>query len=523
MAESSDSAARRLHVLAWSLVAVAGGWYCYTYFWLALHVHLRYPYELEWMESQRVVTVQRLLQGQPLYVAPSVDYVPSIYAPLYYYVGVVAVRLGGLGYGPLRMVSVLSTLGGATLAVWLAGSRAPRSLPRGLVAAIFLYATYGVVSGFPDAARVDALAVFLLLSTVAAFRAEAAWAHSGLAPLLMVLTVMAKQNTVLVAAALAAWCLVFRRGLARWVFPVSVPAAIVAITLWMNHCTDGWFGYYLWHLPRMHPLIDTQITTFWVTDLCGHAGVACAFAMYWLLAGDHRDRGEAWLDRLLAAAAVAASWAARSKLGGAPNTVMLAYGVIAVYFAAGVGLAIRRAGRNEAIGTAVAVAVLIQLGALYYNPRTFRPSHEARWQGERFVRLLAATPGDVFVPSHSWYAAMAGKPTCANATAMDDVLNARGEDAVIGMLRGSVLGALRAHRFGAVVLDEPDQFPGGSPELHDNYVLVDGNLTTEAFTPVMGNYVHPRFLYMPRAPAPQAGGLPSSGSGMPKTSRLRRR
>ena len=52
--------------------------YLCTYLTIAL-MRLPYPFELEWMEGAPIVHVERLLNGQPIYGAPSIDFIPFIY------------------------------------------------------------------------------------------------------------------------------------------------------------------------------------------------------------------------------------------------------------------------------------------------------------------------------------------------------------------------------------------------------------------------------------------------------------
>src|SRR5881397_1430030 len=47
-------------------------------------LRMGYPYELEWMEGGAVDHVRRLLDGKPIYVAPSLDFIPYIYPPFYF-------------------------------------------------------------------------------------------------------------------------------------------------------------------------------------------------------------------------------------------------------------------------------------------------------------------------------------------------------------------------------------------------------------------------------------------------------
>ena len=45
---------------------------------------LTYPYELEWMEGAMFQVVMRVVDGLPIYTTPSMEYVPPLYAPLYF-------------------------------------------------------------------------------------------------------------------------------------------------------------------------------------------------------------------------------------------------------------------------------------------------------------------------------------------------------------------------------------------------------------------------------------------------------
>jgi hypothetical protein len=104
-AESASAPARR-RVLEAAL-ATAALWYLGSYLVVAL-ARVAYPYDLEWMEGGVLEHVARVLHGQPLYVPPSLEFTPYIYAPLYYYVGALFAKLFGLRLLALRMVSILA-------------------------------------------------------------------------------------------------------------------------------------------------------------------------------------------------------------------------------------------------------------------------------------------------------------------------------------------------------------------------------------------------------------------------------
>jgi len=83
--------------------------YIGLYLVLALF-RLSYPFELEWEEGGSVEHVRRLLVGQQIYVAPSLDFIPYPYPPFYYYVSAAAAHLFGLTFESLRLVSFIASL-----------------------------------------------------------------------------------------------------------------------------------------------------------------------------------------------------------------------------------------------------------------------------------------------------------------------------------------------------------------------------------------------------------------------------
>jgi hypothetical protein len=68
---------------SWTLPVLASCWFLGAYRWVACS-RVAYPYEFESMEGSMVDHVRRLFAGQPLYVGPSLEFVPFIYTPLFY-------------------------------------------------------------------------------------------------------------------------------------------------------------------------------------------------------------------------------------------------------------------------------------------------------------------------------------------------------------------------------------------------------------------------------------------------------
>ncbi len=57
---------------------------------------LRYPFELDRMESAMMTTVWRVAHGMPIYVRPSLEWAPFLYSPLFFYLSAAVTRLHGV-------------------------------------------------------------------------------------------------------------------------------------------------------------------------------------------------------------------------------------------------------------------------------------------------------------------------------------------------------------------------------------------------------------------------------------------
>jgi hypothetical protein len=62
------------------------------------------------MEGGTLVTVNRILSGQPIFARPTMEYTPQIYAPLYYGIASLACRIFGFGFFACGVVSFVSRM-----------------------------------------------------------------------------------------------------------------------------------------------------------------------------------------------------------------------------------------------------------------------------------------------------------------------------------------------------------------------------------------------------------------------------
>ena len=146
------------------LVAAAAGYL--LIFLVVAAWRLQHPFELEWMEGAMVEHVQRVVAGDRIYVPPSLDFVPFIYPPGFYYASAAMAQVTGVGFPALRLVSLLSSLGVFAL-LYLFVARDTRDRFAAVAAVGLFAATYRIGGTFFDVGRVDALFLVLLLLPLA--------------------------------------------------------------------------------------------------------------------------------------------------------------------------------------------------------------------------------------------------------------------------------------------------------------------------------------------------------------------
>src|SRR5258706_9246475 len=135
--------------------------YLIIYLWVAYH-RLQYPFDLEWIEGGMADQVQRIVNGESIYVAPSINFVPFLYPPLYFYFSALAsIALGG-GLFPLRLVSFIASLISFTSLYLIVHDETKNSYAALLSAGLFV-ATFRVTGAWLDIARVDSLFLALWL------------------------------------------------------------------------------------------------------------------------------------------------------------------------------------------------------------------------------------------------------------------------------------------------------------------------------------------------------------------------
>ncbi len=472
---------------------------------------LTYPFPLEWLESNSLIEVHRILAGRPLYPAPTIGYVPDGYPPLYFLVSAAVAKVIGVSYVPLRLVSLISSL---TCFVLLAEliRRETASVCAGIAAAGLLAATYFAAGIWFDVGRVDSL--FLALSVAALYTARRMRGTYGAIALgtLLGAAFLTKQTGlaegVVVLAALAVGPhrrLALQAGLAY--------GAVLAIsTVALSLASHGWYLYYVFVQMSEHKLNYSSLVWFWTGRLLPTLGIACGAAAL-----------GAWLaDRVLLAGCAAlfvASAATLVHTGASRNDMLPAY--LAVALLAGLAMGREQARRVPSLlrrrhvgalddqtrpalrwqaivaGVLLIVQTVLLLGG-FHSGQAVPPSSD-RAAGQQLVTGLRELGGTTAYFSDPGLDLAAGLPLVAHQGAADDILRAAG--AGLRTYSGSVIRAVTERRFSAFITDYAGAPRGFPPDLARYYRRCPQRLAPgppqAVFESVVGAQARPAFVWLP--------------------------
>ena len=412
---------------------------------------VRYPYEVEWIENNMLLSVLRIVHGQGIYVAPTLDYVPYLYAPLYLYLAAAVTKVvgvGGHGYAGLRLVSAVASLVSCCAIYALVKTETARRLPA--VAAAGMYVgCYALLGTFFDIGRVDSLFVCLLLLALLAQRRG----YPVVAALLWVLTVQTKQTVLPLAVFIL--CAEWKRpkrlltGLGTYV--VAVAASIFLL----NHATGGWYDYYIFDVAKGLPIVWRQAALYLPTSVLEPMAAAWVLIAAAVVVTRPRiNSAGGMFYAFVSVALIGGVWVVQAHRGSSQNAMMPVYAWVAVLFGVAMARLLDAGERSGAaqVSVMVMLAAAVQLFVLVYNPGRYLPTAEQRAATEQFIAQLRALPGDVYVIDHGYDAMLAGKQAHAQGEALGGVLDAP-VSAQSEPVRDELEAAKREHRFSAVVVD----------------------------------------------------------------------
>jgi hypothetical protein len=427
-----------------------------------------YPYDLEWMEGGMLHHALRIRAGEGIYGPPSIDFIPYLYTPLY--PGLLAALPFGISYLVGRLVSIAALAGLAIVAL--------ASLPRrpgpawvGLALALGLFAAcYPYVEGWYDVVRADTLFLFMITAGLAGLPVWARAEHGGHAKVaagaaLLALSFFCKQTGILYVALGGAIVLACNWRRVPIYVLVAGALGLGGVALF-DRTTSGWFWVYVSEIHRAHDFSWQRFTLSFGNILWHFPALTIVVAATLIVVAVTRLRAgavpAAARPFLLWAAAFAVSTVVGAIGWGTEFAHFNAYMPALLHGALAAGAAIPAlrvclgalSHERRAIGSLGAMlgatALSVTCATARWQPDRFIPRDADAAAGDRLIARLAQIPGDVWMPSHPWYLALAGKAPHVHRMGVKDVTT-RQTRTVAGLD-----ARVDAHGFAAIVLDNRD-------------------------------------------------------------------
>lgn len=464
---------------------------CYylTVYCLLGAMRMAFPGALEWTESTMYYQMVRVLAGQPLYVEPSLEYVPLIYPPLYFYTAALLAYITGPAFLALRLVSYLSSLGSLLLIGYIV-YRESSWRTAGLWAAGLFAATYQLSATYLDTGRIDSLFLFLSLGALTAIRFVPGIKGCILSAMLLVGAALTKQTALILCLPLFLYIFLFRSKTQALCFTGFFVGTIGLLSLWLNASSQGWYFFYTLELPRQHPIFWNRMASFWLQQIMTPLGImTCLASSLFFLMTLKKFRALAFLYALFFMTMLVISGMHWIKIGGYKNVLIPAHAAAAI--GAGLALAIVR---KAWIHRLLLVAACIQFALLWYDPLPIVPTARHAEIVRTTIAAIKNIDGEVFAPASGYLTVMAGKKHSAHIAAIDDILLFTETGAVRDRLIMEIMNAIRNKRFAAILLDRRFRF--FQRAIEENYILspqYSGQLT---YWPLI------KYWYIPRPPQP---------------------
>jgi hypothetical protein len=430
-------------------------------FLVAARQRLYFPYEYDWIENGMVACVRHIHGGLPLYAAPSINFTPFLYTPVYLYLASAMARVTGVSYVPLRLLSIFSTIG-CLAVIYKLVYEETRQHFAALAAAGLFAACYATVYGTYDMGRVDMLYMFFVLCALYATRRM----HPLFAALLWVCAFQTKQGVLPVA--LLMLCHTWRQP-RRVLLGAGGFLAMLGVSIaWLSYATGGWYRYYVFGMTSGFGYNMQNALQYIPGDLrvCGIALILVLVALLLERPPDWRAtiRNHPFSFYVLGTAGlVVFTGYIRAHRGANTNTLIPAYAWIAVLFGVALGRIHRRLAAQPETAARVVLAVvmlaaIVQIVQLRYSLDDAAPDSDDLAVRNQFEAVLQSIPGDVLVLSHPEDALMAGKTEYASSEAAGAVIDAHNSRK--GQQNGDKLMAeyaalIHSGRLSAIVLDWP--------------------------------------------------------------------
>lgn len=269
------------------------------------------PFDLEWQESAHLAVAKRILEGKPLYTIPSFEYVPFLYAPVFFYVSALAVAMLGASLTTIRLVSIIFCVLTAVL-IYKTIKRETKQVEWAIIGVGLYAACYAITFGSYDLPKVDTLFVYLVLLGAYLLRYQTSKKSRLLVGVIFTLAFLTKQSALFIIAPLIIYDFLLqpKRGLVL----ALTTGLTLAITLFiMDKASGGWSTYYLFEITSKAANSQEWVKfgTLWEDYAAKVGGLIILAVVFWIGCIKKVTVYESWF--VFSLSAVFLSWVGRAS------------------------------------------------------------------------------------------------------------------------------------------------------------------------------------------------------------------
>jgi hypothetical protein len=515
-----DGLARYIIIAFNYLLPAIAVFYILLYIFVAIS-RMSYPYELEWMEGRSLEHVHRLLAGQSIFPAPSVNFIPLTYTPLYFYVSSISALFFGDNFFSLRLVSFAASLGIITL-IYIYVKRETNSGYFAVLAAGLFAATFRLNGFWFDIARVDSLFLLFLLWGIYFVRFGKSSRSIVIAAVFFSLSFFTKQTAFILISPLVIY-LLFTNWKHCVLYIISMIILILGISYTLEIIYNYWYNLYTFVVPYSLSkyLALFKLKQFIRTCLLLPLPFALIATCYYFISKLKAKEIKIFFFYFcIFVGLFGGSLPSFFNVGGYYNDLMPVHLAITLLFAVGLVALMNiihnmRGEKSFILSLIVYILCIFQFYLLAYDPFKFIPCKEDASAGDELVAKIASIKGDVLIPSHPYLAVRAGKSYYIHISALYGYIVLMGKQpggqqdtGVYSTFRehyacenpnsnmdlyGQLTQDIKDRKFGAIILDN-DKFP---IDLEPYYKLAGKLFDQDVFWTYIGVHTRPNLIYLP--------------------------
>lgn len=409
------------------LLLIISTYYLVIFFLLAIK-RIFYPFELWHYEGNTLIQVTRIIEGKKIYVQPTFYYIPMIYGPIYYYVSALLAKIFGIHLYVFRFVSFLATLG-TMYTLFLFIKKETNKLTISVIGIGLFAATYLKTGTILDSARVDSLYIFLLIASLYFSRFGTRTKSHIFAAVIMFLAIMTKQTAVLILPFIFIYySLIGRKFLFAYLCTIITIAIGASFTLEIVH--NKWYLYYIYFLIKNHFFDINNFIAFLSFDTI-YIVISIFFSALYLRFLFIKKQKYGLFYTLVFAGMLLISCLGKLNIGGANNTVIPLYIIVALGFSLGLdhilNTLINKKTCESWLLLLIFSASLLQFILFLYNPVSVIPDKKTTKSTAQIVSIIKKQPHELFIPSNTYLQILAGKPAHAEMHMLNELLGGFGD------------------------------------------------------------------------------------------------